>query len=84
MNALDFPFATGSDQGAALFVAHWLAPIFDPPYAVDSRLIDGLWTHQLYTEPVDQAALRAQFAAAWQRQRDLEAAQYDAQIGADL
>lgn len=77
MNTLAFPAATGNDELAAVFVAHWMSPIFDSPYAIDSRRVDGLWVHQLHEPQPDQAALRAQLAAAWKQRADLEAEEWD-------
>ena len=76
MNTLAFPAATGNDDLAAVFVAHWMSPIFDHPYAIDSRRVDDLWVHQLHEEPADTLALRAQLAAAWKQRADLEAEEW--------
>lgn len=76
MNVLAFPAATGNDQQAAEFATYWMNPTFDQPYAIDSRLIDGLWVHQLYEPQPDQAELRAQLAATWKHKADLEAEEW--------
>jgi len=76
MDALDFTAAVGSDPQAVIFVGHWLAPLFDAPYAVDSRKIDGVWVHQLHEPQTDTAALRAQLAVAWLRRREADAKEW--------
>lgn len=68
----NFPATVGNDEQAAIFVGHWLAPIFDAPYAVDSRLTDGVWVHQIHTDQPDTAAARARQTAAWLRRLEDE------------
>lgn len=69
---LDFAAATGNGEGAAMFVAHWLAPLFSGPFAIDSRKVDGLWVHLPHDTTEDTNAARARQAAAWQRAIDAE------------
>lgn len=77
-DVLSFPAAIGNDESAARFIGHFLAPIFDAPYAVDSRRTDGLWVHLLHEPATDTNALRAQLAAAWQRKAELDAQDWNA------
>ena len=76
MTALDFPYVLDNGEGAALFAGHFLAPIFGPPCAIDSRLVDGRWVHLLWEPGEDRQAARAGVALAAQRHAESEAAAY--------
>lgn len=74
--ALDFPYVLDNGEGAALFAGHFLAPIFDRPYAIDSRLVDGRWVHLLWEPGEDRQSARASLALSAQHATEAEAAAY--------